>query len=248
MKLATRIAGMSAVAAFALTALGAPASAHEGALGDGGPFTIRVDSPTKLPAGIDARWGNGEVEFHVEPGIELVAFGTDGEPMAKVDKDGNMFGNTLSPTWQMNKTADMSAGMNAETDPTAEPNWEWQQAGGSLMYHEHRIHFMAASVDPAIAEGGDVSTFALKFTVNSKPLDITGALVFDPSLDTAKAEQLIEAGKNGGGDNGHAGNGKHEGHDSDSTSSGFPPEVAIIALVAALGAVVGILLWRKRRA
>lgn len=182
----------------------APAAAHDwDDLGYGGPFDVRVDNgfdtiehcTTDSPPDCDgAVFVNGEVDIHLEPGRTVIAIGRDGEPMAKLDEDGNMFANTKSPTWWMNLDEDMGQ-IPADADPTAEPVWEWQQAGGALSYHEHRIHFMAAAVSPSIADGGDVSTFSLDFIVDDEPVTVTGALVFVPELDPEEADCLVRAGQ-----------------------------------------------------
>jgi hypothetical protein len=209
----------------ALLGFAGQAHAHDGALGDGGPFTVRIDTPATLPNGIEARWGNGEVEFHVPTGVEMIAYGFENEPMARVDKDGNMFANTLSPTWRMNQSdaMDMSGG-----DSSNEPVWEWVQGGGSLQYHEHRVHFMAAGVSPEIANGGDVALFTLDFSVNNTPLTISGALVFDPSLEPATAATLVAAGAAGTASNEH-----EHAHDETGTSG------ALLVGVGVGGALIG---------
>lgn len=177
------------------------ASAHDGAIGEQGPFTVRIDSPATLPAGIEGRWGNGELELHVPSGVEVISYGLDGEAMAKVDKDGNMFYNTLSPTWAMNQSMNMDMGSG---DAKTEPVWKWAQGGGSLQYHDHRIHFMAAAVDPSLANGGDVASFTLKFSVNDEPLEVKGTIVFDPSLDPAKAAELVKGTSSAGSGSGES--------------------------------------------
>jgi hypothetical protein len=185
-----------AVVAFAATTLSfaAPAGAHEGAIGEGGPFRVEITS--ELPGGLDGRFGNGELEIHVVAGIEVVALGISNEPMVKLDAEGNMFGNENSPTWMMVKDGmNVSPHMGSMNgDAAGEPDWVWVQSGGALQYHEHRIHFMASGVDPSIADGGVVASFSLPMLVDGDAVAITGDLVFDPSLDPAAAADLVAAG------------------------------------------------------
>jgi hypothetical protein len=120
-----------------------------------------------------------------------VALGVENEPMAKLDAEGNMFGNKNSPTWWLSLD-NGNATPPPDLDVTAEPDWEWIQAGGSLQYHEHRIHFMAAGIDPTIEDGADVFSFTLPFLVDGAEASIVGALVFDPTLDPEGAQRLRE--------------------------------------------------------
>jgi hypothetical protein len=164
-----------------------PAQAHEGPLGDGGPF--RVEIASGLPEQIDARFGNGEIELHVSAGTEIVVIGYEREPFAKIDAEGNMFGNLNSPTWWM--TLDKGHGSAPRGLDLSQPNWEWVRAGGSLQYHDHRVHYMVSSIDESLHQGGQVFDFALPFIVDGAEVSVTGAMVFDPTLDPAGAERLI---------------------------------------------------------
>lgn len=173
-------------ASAAFLTLASPALAHEGALGDGGPF--RIEMLTEDPTGVETRWGNGEVEFHVEPGTEVVVIGLENEPMVKVDAEGNMFFNEKSPSWWTNQP---EGTIPEGADSKADPNWVWKMAGGSMQFHDHRFHYMNSSIDPATADGSVVFEFGLPVLVNGAPVEMRGTMVFDSTLDPAAAEQLM---------------------------------------------------------
>jgi len=175
-----------AATAAALTFV-SPALAHEGAIGEEGPF--RIEMLTEDPAGIESRWGNGEVEFHVEPGTEFIVIGLEKEPMVKVDAEGNMFANENSPSWWANQP---SGEIPANATSTAEPNWVWQMGGGSLQFHDHRFHYMSNSVDPATVDGAVLFEFGLPVQVNGAEMELRGTMVFDSTLDPRTAEVLKE--------------------------------------------------------
>lgn len=181
----TTIIKSFSVATLAALSLAAPASAHEGMIGDGGPFKIEMITPD--PAGVESRWGNGEVEFHVEPGTELVIIGTEKEQMVKVDAEGNMFANENSPTWWANQP---DGQVPSSAVASAEPNWVWKMGGGALQFHDHRFHYMDGTIDPSIADGATVFEFGLAALVNGEAFEFRGNLVFDSSLDPAAAEKL----------------------------------------------------------
>ena len=176
-----------AVSALTALAFAAPASAHEGAIGDTGPFKVEMITPD--PAGVETRWGNGEVEFHVEPGTEVVVIGLEKEEMVKIDKEGNMFYNENSPSWWANQP-EGSIPDNAKA--SAPVSWVWKMGGGSMQFHDHRFHFMDGSIDPATADGSTVFEFGLPILVNGEATELRGNLVFDSTLDPSAAEKLKE--------------------------------------------------------
>jgi hypothetical protein len=182
----TRPFRVALAATAALLCVAAPASAHEDAIGDGGPFTVVVE--TELPDTVEARWSNGEVEMHVAAGTTVEVLGVENEPFVKIDEEGAMFANENSPTWMMVKD-----GMDAMPSamPSAEPSWKWIQSGGSLQFHDHRIHFMDTKIDPALANGGKVFDFKLPMIIDGAKVDVVGALMFDPAIDPAAADKLL---------------------------------------------------------
>jgi hypothetical protein len=168
--------------------LASPAIAHDGALGDGGPF--RIEMTTIDPAGVESRWGNGEVEFHVESGTELIVIGLEKEPMVKVDAEGSMFVNESSPSWWVNQPGGK---IPPNASSTAEPNWVWKMGGGSLQFHDHRIHYMGASLDSSTADGTTIFEFGLPVQVNGIETELRGIMVFDSTIDSRPPEILKES-------------------------------------------------------
>ena len=220
-------------AAFlAAVAFAAPASAHESPVGDQGPFKVEMITPD--PAGIESRWGNGEVEFHVEPGTELVVIGLEKEQMVKVDKEGNMFANENSASWWANQPEGQ---VPANATASAEPNWVWKMGGGSLQFHDHRFHFMDGSIDPATADGSIIFEFGLPILVNGEATELRGNLVFDSTLDPAAADKLKE----------NATATPMVDMVQDSKESGSSSGIMIAGAVVLILAIAGAGIWLSRR-
>jgi len=177
---------LALVATAALLCVAVPASAHEDTLGDGGSFTVVLE--TQLPDTIEARWGNGEVEMHVATGTTVEVLGVENEPYVKIDAEGAMFANENSPTWLMSN-AEMGAMPNPT--PASAPSWKWIQSGGGLQFYDHRIHFMDTKIDPALANGGKVFDFKLPMIIDGAKLDVMGSLMFDPTIDPAAAAKML---------------------------------------------------------
>lgn len=175
------LAATAVAVAFAPTAL-----AHEGPIGDGEQF--RVEMSTVDPTGITSRWGHGEVEFHVEPGIELVVIGLEKEPMVKIDVEGNMFANENSPTWWANQPGGK---VPATATAVADSNWVWKKGGGSLQYNDFRFRFMGGSVDPTTAIDGAVFLeFVLPIIVDGAETELRGAVVYDSTFSQPAPETM----------------------------------------------------------
>jgi hypothetical protein len=185
-RLIARIVHAVGVGVVAATVAAAPVEAHDGSIGSSGPF--RVDVAQDFDRSFEPRWGHGELELHVPGGTEVVALGASGEPMAKLDGDGNMFKNENSATWSASHDAAVVPG------PAGDVSWVWVQGGGSLQYRDQRILYTDAGLPEGTpANGGTVREFELEFTVDGVPFTAVGAIVFDPDLDPAGADVLLGA-------------------------------------------------------
>jgi len=156
------------VASFVSFGHGA-ALAHDGAVGEG--TDIIAVSDVELGSGIEAKWGNGEIDIHVPLGVTVVVYGVNGEDMLKIDEGGNAFANKQSVTWLAN------TGGTAVVEEGAEAEWE-QYGTGGLRFHDHRIHFMASIPDNA-KKGDKLQSWSIPMSVNGERIDVTGQLVLN---------------------------------------------------------------------
>lgn len=203
MKHASKLLALAATAALFLPFGSNMAMAHEGAVGEGTSITLRLD--TTLPAGLDARLGNGEADFHVEPGTTVVVFGVEGEEMLKIDEGGTAYQNMNSATWLA--SMDMTSQM-AGSDATAGDNsgtgadWKFLSSGGGLRWHDHRIHWMGGEFPKDIAIGDELMAFELPVAINGEALTLKGALLYAggeaPAHDNTDGHSHGDNGLTGG--------------------------------------------------
>jgi hypothetical protein len=148
------------------------------------PF--RIELTKGLPeSAVKSTFENGVITLDVKPSHTLAVLGIEDEEFIRVDKDGMVSVLTTSMTYEM---ADLSVASPEKAEDLGDG---WSAIGsGMVTYHEHRSHFMAANVDPAIKDGGIVSTFELGFIVDDEPATVTGNLVFDPSMNPNRAAEL----------------------------------------------------------
>lgn len=145
------------------------ALAHEGAVGEGSDIVAVTD--VELGHGIEATWGNGEIDLHIPVGVSVVVYGVSGEEMLKADESGTSFANKQSVTWLAN------TGETPVVSDDAEPEWE-QIGTGGLRFHDHRIHFMS-SIPENASKGDTLQEWSIPMSVNGEKIDVTGRLVLN---------------------------------------------------------------------
>ena len=180
-----RLLALTAIILGVLAPLASSAHAESGHGSSKEPFRIELTQGLPDDA-VKATFENGVITLDVLPSHTLTAVGVEDEEFIRVDEEGRVSVLTTSMTYEM---AELTV-----SEPTEIKKLEsgWSEIGsGVVTYHEHRIHFMAKHVDPAIKDGGIVSTFELDFIVDGVTVTASGNLVFDPSMNQERAEELM---------------------------------------------------------
>lgn len=86
---------------------------------------------------------------------EVIVFGYQDEPYLRVDAKGGVFTNMRSPSTYINADREGSLQPPADTDPSAEPEWERVNDGLVARWHDHRAHWMGARDAPAVRRAPD---------------------------------------------------------------------------------------------
>lgn len=231
MKHASKLLALAATAALLLPFGSNMAMAHEGPVGEGTSITLRLD--TTLPAGLDAKLGNGEADLHVEPGTTVVVFGVEGEEMLKIDEGGTAYQNMNSATWlasmeMSSATQDTEpAGMNMGA-AVGGADWKFLSSGGGLRWHDHRIHWMGGEFPKDVAIGDELMKFELPVAIDGEALTLTGALLY--AGGEAPAHDNTD---------GHS-------HGDNGTTGGLPTVVVLVGVLLLLVGT-GALLFSKSR-
>lgn len=123
--------------------------------------------------------GDAFVEVTAEPGTEVVVPGYDGEPYLRIAPDGVVYRNRRSAAAYMNESRSGTTGrLPARVDASAEPDWERIGAGGSVAWHDHRIHWMLATAPETGT--GVVQPWVVPITVDGTEVEISGRLLHHP--------------------------------------------------------------------
>lgn len=161
-----------------------PAFAH-GRGSDATNFSATIRSAPEVPGVSWEVYGNDEyLSVTNTSEREVIIEGYEGEPYLRVGPDG-VFENRLSPAAYLNNERYGQVPVPPEADPRAAPDWVKVSDGDTWLWHDHRIHWMAFGVPPAVAEDPSTETvvyeeWVVPVTVDGEPSAVTGQLRWVP--------------------------------------------------------------------
>ena len=163
-----------------LLALPAAASAHGGA-------TTAVDYRslvTGTPAGVDVHVVGGDDRLAVtrDGADQVIVLGYDGEPYLRLDDDG-VWENERSPAVGLNAERQQGAAAG-DADAKAEPSWRKLSGGDTVLFHDHRAHWMGSQPPAAVREDPDtarrLADWSVPVLVDGQAGAITGYYRYEP--------------------------------------------------------------------
>ena len=113
---------------------------------DGRSSIVSIDPPGVV--GAEVIGGDAALRVTAQKGHEVVVLGYQGEPYLRIAADGSTAVNARSPARLINRTRDGDPG--AATSPISildQPEWLPAEGTGEVIWHDHRIHSMAAVDD-----------------------------------------------------------------------------------------------------
>jgi hypothetical protein len=181
------LVGLGALVASRTTAVDASGTTPA-ALGD---FRSQVDA-IQVPAGVDPGaldvkivGGDAYVSATAGPGHTVVIDGYQHEPYLSIDPSGTVAVNEASPAVAINAdrygtaatgTAPLPAGAGTASDPSAPPRWVTIGTGGTVLWHDHRTHWMVPQSTPAVGADAKVDDWSIPAVVDGQPATIDGTL------------------------------------------------------------------------
>ena len=171
-----------------LIALGSsPAAANNLTATDGRASIISIEPPGVISASVIG--GDAALRVATETGHEVVVLGYQGEPYLRIAADGSTAVNANSPARVLNQTRYGDSGAAPDLASISdEPNWLPLEGSGEVIWHDHRIHSMAAVID-----GHD---WTVSLLVDGQPTEIRGLLTVEPP-PSVLAWVLLIAGLSG---------------------------------------------------
>ena len=127
-------------------------------------------------------------------GHGVLVYGYEGEPYARILRDGTVQVNRRSPAAYLNRDRFAEAGVPPSADPDAPPQWETIDDSGTLRWHDHRMHYMATGVPPQVEDEGrrtKVFDYEIPLRIDGRPGALEGTLFWVGPADTSKTPFLI---------------------------------------------------------
>jgi hypothetical protein len=81
---------------------------------------------------------------------QVIVLGYDGEPYLRIDGDG-VWENERSPAVGLNAERQQGTA-TGEADAKAEPSWRKRSGGDTVLFHDHRAHWMGSQPPAAVRE------------------------------------------------------------------------------------------------
>lgn len=175
----TRVLAVAALTS--LLAGASPALAHQG----NPHFLSQVDSITPALKGVtvDILNRDDRLLLHNTSGQDVLIRGYQDEPYAMVRSDGTVEVNTNSPAYYLNDDRYANVDVPEGVDGKGAPQWKVIDKTGRFEWHDHRFHWMARTVPPAVHDQ-DVKTKIFRWKI---PIDgggergaIAGTLFWTP--------------------------------------------------------------------
>jgi len=129
-------------------------------------------------------------------GHEVVLYGYDDEPYARIEKDGTVQVNQRSPATYLNDNRFGEVTVPPIADSKATPEWKTVDSSGTFIWHDHRMHYMSKSLPPNVEDKGKktkVFDYAIPMSVDGRRTVLHGTLWWVGSTGTSKLPFVIAA-------------------------------------------------------
>jgi hypothetical protein len=189
------------VVALALGSTLAPAPAQSLAHGGNPNFRSEINSiqpPLPGDISIEVLDYDSYLQLKDLQGHEVVLYGYDEEPYARIERDGTVQVNERSPATYLNDSRfETDVTVPQRADPEAAPEWKTVDDSGTFIWHDHRMHWMVAnSLPPHVKDKGKktkVFTYEIPMTVDGTKTALHGTLWWVGGTSTSKLPFVIAA-------------------------------------------------------
>jgi hypothetical protein len=187
-----RIRWLALLVAVALPAQPAAALAH----GGNPNFRSVIDEVTpRVPGvGFEVLDYDSYLQLLDQHGHEVVIYGYDGEPYARVLPDATVQVNRRSPATYLNENRFAEVTVPPIADPRAKPSWKTVDDSGTFIWHDHRMHWMSPDVPPKVTDTGrrtKIFDYQIPISVDGRRGSIDGTLYWVGSAGTSKLPFIV---------------------------------------------------------
>lgn len=125
--------------------------------------------------------GDSFVDLRVEPGVEAMVVGYQGEDYLWFRPDGTVLENQNSPATYLNADRYGTDGVPASARADAEPVWEQIATGGYWAWHDHRAHWMQNARPFGLSAGDQILEAVIPIIVDGDTVEVTVISTWEPS-------------------------------------------------------------------
>ena len=187
-----RWAALAATTTMLCLLMASPALGHEG----NPEFRSEIESVKPNVPGISFEVLNydSDMELLDQHGHEVVIYGYEGEPYARILRDGTVQTNQRSPATYLNENRFAEVQVPKSADPEAPPEWKTMDESGVLTWHDHRMHYMAKGTPPQVKDESKrtkVFDYEIPLRIDGHRGAIDGTLFWVGPADTSKTPFII---------------------------------------------------------
>lgn len=130
-----------------------------------------------------------------QQGHEVVIYGYEGEPYARILKNGTVQVNERSPAKYLNDTRyPVESSVPSSANAKAPPKWETTDDSGTFLWHDHRMHYGAESVPPQVKDTSKktkVFDYEVPISIDGRKGAIHGTLYWVGEGHTSKLPFIV---------------------------------------------------------
>lgn len=169
-----------------------PALGHEG----NPDFRSEIDSVRPDVPGVSFEVLNYDSDMQLldQHGHEVVIYGYEGEPYARILRDGTVQQNQLSAATYLNQNRFAEVQVPKFVDPKAPPRWKTVDDSGTLIWHDHRMHYMATGTPPQVKDESrrtKVFDYEIPLRIDGRKGALDGTLFWVGPADTSKTPFIV---------------------------------------------------------
>jgi hypothetical protein len=170
----------------------APALAHEG----NPDYRSVIDRVTPDVPGVsfEVLSYDSYLQLLDQHGHEVVIYGYEGEPYARVLKDGTVEVNERSPAYYLNDTRFPTTQVPAVANAKAPPRWKTVDDSGTFLWHDHRMHYGSTATPPQVTDTSrktKVFDYTVPLRIDGKRGAIDGTLYWVGAANTSKLPFIL---------------------------------------------------------
>ena len=137
-----------------------------------------------LPAGVRVDVVGADSPLRVRSeGHAVEVRGYEDEQYLRIDPDGSAWINDASVSAALNE--DRYGSDAGPQLPSAEPSWRRTRPDGTVMWHDHRVHWMSRTDPPVLDDEGRVLEFAVPIVVDGTVHTVAGTLYLGSGASAA---------------------------------------------------------------